>query len=281
MNQLCRIVGIMLIATGATTVASAQINVPGVPLPQLPRLPVGTDPVTGTLRTATSALTEARKLRVREILRTERATVESDPDGQPILRRQVGALSPTPAALEGARRPDSRCCARNPWTRSASRSSCSRRRTGCPRGTRSKPCASSTRKAQSDYNHLYLDAGAESEETAPCRRPVRPPFLDARIGLIDSGVDGAHPALADAKIVRDGCEVRSLPAPQARPSPRSSSAGARQFESILPGATLYAVDISAATAAAHCRCSRSSSTGWHASGLPSLTSASSARRACR
>jgi len=103
MKRLCSILGIFLIAAGATTAASGQISVPGVPLPQLPRLPVGTDPVTGTVRTATSALTEARKLRVRELLHTERATVESDPDGQPILRRQVGALSPTPAALEGAR----------------------------------------------------------------------------------------------------------------------------------------------------------------------------------
>ena len=31
MNRLFRIVGILLIAVGATTVASAQITVPGVP----------------------------------------------------------------------------------------------------------------------------------------------------------------------------------------------------------------------------------------------------------
>ena len=102
MNRLWRIVGIFLVAAGAATVALAQISVPGVPLPQLPRLPVGTDPVTGTLRTAQSSLTEARQLRIRELLRTERKTVESDPEGQPILRRQIGALSPSPEALERA-----------------------------------------------------------------------------------------------------------------------------------------------------------------------------------
>ena len=171
MKRLFRIVGVLLIATGAATVAFAQINVPGVPLPQLPRLPVGTDPVTGTLRTATSALTEARKLRVREILRTERATVESDPDGQPILRRQVGALSPTPAALERAR------AAGFTVLRTESLDAL-----GLTLVVLEAPDGMSTRRAlkklreldpegQYDYNHLYLDAGAESEEDASRTRP--------------------------------------------------------------------------------------------------------------
>jgi hypothetical protein len=167
MKQLCRIVGIMLIATGATTVASAQINVPSVPLPQLPRLPVGTDPVTGTLRTATSTLTEARKLRVREILRTERATVESDPDGQPILRRQVGALSPTPAALEGARAAGFKVLR----TESLDALGLSLVVLEAPDGMSTRHALKALREldpeGQYDYNHLYLGAGAASEETAP------------------------------------------------------------------------------------------------------------------
>lgn len=105
MRRMFSIVGILAIAAAAATAASAQVSLPGVPLPQapLPRLPAVKEPVTGTLRTANTALTEARKLRVRELLRAERETVEADPDGQPIMRRQVGALSPTPAALDAAR----------------------------------------------------------------------------------------------------------------------------------------------------------------------------------
>ena len=72
MNRLFRIVG-AVVAAGAAAAALAQVSLPGVPLPRLP--PV-TDPVTGTLRTATSTLAEARRLRVRELLRSERATVE-------------------------------------------------------------------------------------------------------------------------------------------------------------------------------------------------------------
>jgi hypothetical protein len=215
MNRLFRIVGILLIAVGAATVASAQITVPGVPMPQLPRLPVGTDPVTGTLRTATSALTEARKLRVRELLHTERATVESDPDGQPILRRQVGALSPTPAALERAR------AAGFTVLRTESLDAL-----GLILVVLEAPDGMSTRHAlkalreldpegQYDYNHLYLDAGAESEVAAAVPQSARLPAVpsDARIGLIDSGVDGAHPVLANANIVRHGCDGATFPAP--------------------------------------------------------------------
>jgi len=102
MNRLIGIVGFILVAAGAAAVVSAQIGVPS--LPQLPRLPPVTDPVTGTLRTAQStAPKDVRQLRVRELLRTERETVETDPAGQPIVRRQLGALSPSPEAVERAR----------------------------------------------------------------------------------------------------------------------------------------------------------------------------------
>ena len=245
MNRLFRIVGVLLIAVGAATVASAQITVPGVPMPQLPRLPVGTDPVTGTLRTATSALTEARKLRVREILRTERETVESDPDGQPILRRQVGALSPTPAALERARAAGFTVLR----TESLDALGLSLVVLEAPDGMSTRHALKALREldpeGQYDYNHLYLDAGAESEETAPVPQVAMLPAVpsDARIGLIDSGVDGAHPVLVNANIVRHGCEGATFPAPHGTAVASILVGRGEAFESILPGATLYAADI--------------------------------------
>jgi subtilisin family serine protease len=245
MNRLFRIVGILVIAVGAATVASAQITVPGVPLPQLPRLPVGTDPVTGTLRTATSALTEARKLRVRELLRTERATVESDPDGQPILRRQVGALSPTPAALERARAAGFTVLR----TESLDGLGLSLVVLEAPDGMSTRHALKALREldpqGQYDYNHLYLDAGAESEETAaaPTAATVSAVPSDARIGLIDSGVDGAHPVLANANIVRHGCDGATFPAPHGTAVASILVGQGEAFASILPGATLYAADI--------------------------------------
>ena len=88
MKRLRGIAWMLLLAAGVAATAAAQI---GLPLPKLPDLP---DPLAGTLRTAQSVpRAEIRKLRIRELLRTERDRVEADPDGQPMLRGQVGRAS--------------------------------------------------------------------------------------------------------------------------------------------------------------------------------------------
>jgi subtilisin family serine protease len=252
MNRLCRIIGILLIAAGAATGALAQIGVPGLPQlpqPQLPRLPPVTDPVTGSLRTAQSAtLTEVRKLRVRELLRTERETVESDPGGQPILRRQVGALSPSPEALERARTEG--------FTVLRTESLAG---LGLTLVVFEAPDGMSTRRALKrlreldpegsyDYNHLYLGAGVQVEaaEAAPPPPPVEATLASSpatRIGLIDSGVDGAHPVLAGANIVRQDCEGKPIPAPHGTAVASLLIGRADGFQGVIPGATLYAADI--------------------------------------
>src|SRR5262245_43752470 len=242
MRRLFTIVGILALAAGAAAGACAQVSLPGVPLPQapLPRLPVA-EPVTGTLRTATSALTEARKLRVRELLRTERETVEADPDGQPILRRQVGALSPTPAALERAR------AAGFTVLRSESLDAL-----GLTLVVLEAPEGMSTRRAlkklreldpggQYDYHHLYLDSGLQAAVPAPLAVAPPPespaPSTGLRVGLIDSGVDGTHPVLSAATIVRHGCEGLAFPASHGTAVASLLIGQGPQFESVIAGAT--------------------------------------------
>ena len=247
MNRLFRNLGVLLVGACAAALASAQVSVPGMPLPQLPRLPVGTDPVTGTLRTAESALTDVRKLRVRELLRTERESVETDPEGQPIVRRQVGALSPTPAALERAR---------------AAGFTVLRTETleglGLTLVVLQVPDGLSTRRAlkklreldpdgQYDYNHVYLGAGLQSTEPVaevPQASPAEAQVQKGlRIGLIDSGVDAAHPVLASASVVRQGCDGKVFPAPHGTAVASLLVGKGEGFESVIPGATLYAADI--------------------------------------
>lgn len=243
MNRLFRIVG-AVVAAGSAAMALAQVSVPGVPLPRLP--PV-TEPVTGTLRTATSTFAEARKLRVRELLRTERATVEADPDGQPILRRQVGALSPTPAALERARAEGFQVL-RTDFLAGL----------GLTLVVLQAPEGLSTRRAlrklreldpegQYDYNHLYVGSGAEQQPgavsaAAPAAEPAVP-ASGLRIGLIDSGVDASHPVLAGATIVRHGCDGAVFPAPHGTAVASLLVGQGEDFESMVPGATLHASDI--------------------------------------
>ncbi len=242
MNRLFRIVGVA-VAAGAAAAAIAQVSLPGVPLPRLP--PV-TDPVAGTLRTATSTLTEARKLRVRELLRSERATVEADPDGQPILRRQVGALSPTAEAVDRAR------AAGFSVLRTDSLEGL-----GLTLVVLQAPEGVSTRRAlkklreldpegQYDFNHVYMGSGAQTETAGgltPPQAETFPPAGGQRIGLIDSGVDGAHPVLSAATIVRHGCDGAIFPAPHGTAVASLLVGRGEGFESVIPGATLYASDI--------------------------------------
>lgn len=247
MNRLARIVGIATVAAAAAATAFAQVTLPSLPQPQLPPLPRVADPVTGTLRTATSTLTEARKLRVRELLRTERATVESDPAGQPILRRQVGALSPTPAALERARAAGFTILRTEPLDA-----------LGLELVILQVPEDMSTRRAlkilreldpqgQYDFNHLYLGSGSQGK-AAPVSPPApavdtASPAAGPRIGLIDSGVDGAHPVLSGVTIVRQGCDGAHFPAAHGTAVASLLVGQGENFESVIPGATLHASDI--------------------------------------
>jgi len=243
MNRLIAFICMACAAAVAATLASAQINLP-VPLP----LPKPTEPVAGTLRTATSALTEARRLRVRQLLRSERATVESDPDGQPILRRQVGALSPTPAALERARA-EGFTVLQTEALESL----------GLTLVVLQAPSGLSTRRAlgklreldpegQYDYHHLYVESGAAVQQhgmAAPPSpaSPAPPVPAGARIGLIDSGVDASHPVLAGASVTRYGCDGATFPAPHGTAVASLLVGQGEGFESVLPGASLYAADV--------------------------------------
>jgi subtilisin family serine protease len=244
MNRLIQVTGLLLVATCAL----AQVSLPGVPLPRLP--PV-TDPVTATLRTATSTLTEARKLRVRELLRDERETLEADPHGQPIVRRQVGALSPTDEALARARD------AGFTVLRTAALEALELTLVilEAPEGMSTRRALKKLREldpeGEYDYVHLYLASGEAAGEAASSAAANAPPAVaalppvpaGARIGLIDSGVDGGHPVLAGAEIVRHGCDGAVLPAAHGTAVASLLVGRGDGFESVIPGATLYASDI--------------------------------------
>ena len=247
MKRLGKIASILLLAAGAAATAVAQIALPGLPLPKLPELE---EPLSRTLRTAQSVPpAELRKLRVRELLRTQRDRVEADPDGQPILRRQVGALSPTPEALARAR--DAGFTILSEETLEG---------LGLTMVVLQAPERMSTRRALKrlreldregsyDYNHLYLDSGAVTEaapEPVPAAQAPPPEAAGlrvAQVGLIDSGVDGTHPALVGTAIHRYGCDGVLLPGAHGTAVASLLVGQAGDFHGVLPGAELYAADV--------------------------------------
>lgn len=255
MKRLPKIAWTLLLAAGATATAGAQIGLPSLPLPRLPELE---RPLSDTLRTAQSVpLADLRKLRIRELLRSERERVEVDPDGQPILRHQVGALSPTPAALMRAREAGFTVLSEETLAG-----------LGLTMVVLQAPKGLSTRRALKrlremdpqgsyDYNHLYLDSGdlmADEPPPAtgsvePAMSPATPPppapaaLRAARVGLIDSGVDGAHPALAGTTIRRHGCEGALLPGTHGTAVASLLVGQDGDFHGVVPGAELFAADV--------------------------------------
>ena len=233
-----------LLLAAAATVASAQVAVPG--LPELP-LPPLQQTVGDTLRAAQSLpRAELRKLRIRELLRTERERVEAGPDGQPVLRRQVGALSPTPEALEQARAEGFTVLSDKPLEALGLRLVVLQAPEGMSTRRALKRLRELDPEGSYDYNHLYLDSGAAGDSpdragmtSAPMPEP--PPGI--RVGLIDTGVDAKHPALANAAIRMHGCDGAPTPAFHGTAVASLLVGKTAEFEGMLPGATLYAADV--------------------------------------
>ena len=88
--------------------ASAQLG--ALPVPTLPGLPTSTitrglgdvlDQTVGSVEGTAQVVSSAT--RIHRLLRTHRAQVEADPEGAPMVRARLVAVSPTASALDAAR----------------------------------------------------------------------------------------------------------------------------------------------------------------------------------
>ena len=98
-----------------------------------------------------------------------------------------------------------------------------------------------------DFHHVYLGSGSvgPAAAVAPVAEPTRTPTAQTdppQVGLIDSGVDGAHPALRHAIIRRHGCADGPHPAPHGTAVASLIVGQDDGFHSALPRAVLYAGD---------------------------------------
>jgi len=232
--------------------AAAQVRLPALPLPNvLQTVPQSVN------QAGSNSLDRVSELRLRDIdrlIRAHRQGVDRDPNGEPVIRDEVLAFSPTPSAEEGARALGFRI------DREQRIGSLDVRLVvfKAPAGLSAKKALRALREADPggtyDYNHIYTGGGALSTSGAVSTREPETASgagaLDgsnaerrARVGLVDTGVDITHPVFQSAAVHTWGCENRMIPADHGTAVASLLVGRAAAFHGTAPEAELYAADV--------------------------------------
>jgi subtilisin family serine protease len=253
-NGRTKLGGALCVAAMLALSPAALAQLPRLPSPTLPgvSLPNIGDSVAGTANGVARdldvrRLTSLRDVRIRELLRTQRATVERDPNGAPVMRAEIVAFSPTDGAITSARSAgfvvirdsvldgfDARIVVLRAPPGLSTRRALARLRTLDPSGAY-------------DFNHIYLDSGdVEAEGAAPAHvEPAtdRAAAATTRIGLVDGGVDATHPVFKDALIHQHGCADKAIPSAHGTAVASLLIGRSERFRGAAPDAQLYAADV--------------------------------------
>src|SRR5687768_11734542 len=246
-------IALAFLLLAASGMARAQVTLPQVQVHNLPGLP--SEPlnrtVNGVLDEADpQRLRELRQVRIRNLLRTNRAALEADPRGAPIIRNEVVALSPTQEALDQAR---------------AAGFGIGRTRTlegldvtivvlQAPAGMSTRRALDRLRQADPegtyDYNHIYLGSGevaaappTPGQEVNATAAAAPPAASGIKIGLIDGGVQRSHPVFTGVTIHEHGCAGGNIPNPHGTAVASLLVGQSTDFHGAVPGAELFSADV--------------------------------------
>jgi subtilisin family serine protease len=236
----------IIIAATAANSAQAQLRLPGGPLPVLPTQKL--TQAVGQTANSLDQLSDLRHLQIANLIRANPRTVAADPHGNPIVRDELLAFSPSARALEAAQALgfrivreqiiedlDIHLLVLQPPANIRIAKALRQLRDADPVGTY-------------DFNHIYLGGGSVSS-----RDPDVPPRENAaasntappasRVGLIDSGVDIAHPAFHDAVIHSWGCADRTVASAHGTAVASLLVGRGTGFHGVVVGAELYAANV--------------------------------------
>jgi subtilisin family serine protease len=234
--------------------AHAQVGVPNVRLPALPQpqLPDMGRTLSATVgRVDSGALKDVRRLRLRDLLLRNRATLDVDRNGAPIVRGEVLAVSPSDTELNIAQ------AAGFTIVRVRALDGLDARIVvlAAPKGMNTQRALLRLREivpaASLDFNHIYTDSGAAvgsgGEPTSRSNEPAESSGPEAklpgRLGLIDSGVDVAHAVFKDVPIHQYGCTGSPVPGPHGTAVASLMIGRSAEFHGVAPGSELYAADV--------------------------------------
>src|SRR5882757_5200281 len=251
-------------------VAQAQVGLPNVRLPVLPQVPL-TATVTDDARTDLRMLRDVRRLTVRDLIRRNRAVIQADRNGAAIVRGEILAVSPAQAAIDAAQAAGFTVLR----TRVLDGLDAQIVVLGVPPGMDTLRALEKLRalapSASFDYNHIYTSSGTTSappagaaalganQQTGVPARAAReqagavPPAavnqqagtvpIPGKIGLIDSGVDVAHPVFEGVSVHQHGCSAGPVAEAHGTAVASLMIGRSADFRGADPGAELYAADV--------------------------------------
>ena len=235
------------------------------------------DSVSGLTSTVAEAgaptLLELRRLRLQELIRTNRSTVESDGSGLPVRRGIVAVIDPDPAGLQRALAAGFRVAADNSDPALGMRVLS----LAAPRNMSAKDGLRLLRKLapelQADYDHLFEPAGAGIVPTAGALAAAQAGGSGPAIGMIDGGV-ASHPSLAGKSIEQNG--FAGSPQPTGHGTAVASLLVGSQgpFRGAASGARLFVADVYGGNRAAGSATSIVRALGWLSGKRPQVINVS-------
>lgn len=227
---------------------------PSAPLLGPPPSTLAEDPlgVVGRVADNVASLAEQRRLQLRALVRANRQLLDLDEHGQPVVRGEVLAVSPSPRSLGLARQAGFTLADEEPLEGLGISLVVLR----APEGVSAKDAVKRLRKLDPggsyDYDHLYSVSGraAPGAASPPPTGPSPGAGVGLRLGLVDGGVDAGHPALAGARIERKAFAPGGLVARVHGTAVASLMVGQQgPFHGAAPGAALFAADVYGSTPA--------------------------------
>lgn len=206
-------------------------------------LPVPLPPLRATVAALPRVVPATLRRQARALLRSHPRELERDPRGAPIMRAVVIALSPDAAALQRAQSrgfviTDDRVL---PDLQQRIVTLL------VPAGTDTDDALRELRAAdpsgQYDFDHLYVESGAGAPPSGAAQGAPPGAPVAVRVGLIDGGVDAAHPVFAHHPPRVSGCDGRPVASAHGTAVASLFVGWGEGFSGAAPGAQLLAVDV--------------------------------------
>jgi subtilisin family serine protease len=248
-------IALAVISSLAVAVAHAQLGRLPLNVPQLPVVNQTLQGVQGAgsqlgSQLESTLVQDTRAVQVRDLVRQNRTTLEADPAGAAMLRSEILALSPSDGDLALAQNAgftvigvrtldglDTRIVILQAPPGLSTARALVRIRALVPAG-------------RFDFNHVYSESGTAPTDTAAPAAAAQPPASvsppatsGTKLGLIDGGIDEAHPVFRELTIHRHGCGNVAIPSEHGTAVASLMIGRSADFRGAAPGAELYAGDV--------------------------------------